>query len=920
MSNLFNKKTLVFALLLGMLTGFLLDSRQKFFSFAQADGAVVLNVESASQITPGSSVDLKVFIDPTASPKQPAGVQWDFAFNTSQISSIVWKSDGPAAADAGKSASCASPSSGVFRCLVFGFNISTINKGALGTITVTLSNTVSAATIPLVFSGLAASDPDGLGVPISATDGTITVKLPQNNTPPSVSITAPASGSTVSGASVSVTAQALASTGTITNIKFYFDNTNLFGNSNSSPFSANWDTTLVSNGAHSIIAVATDSQGLVNTSSPVTLTVNNSATANPPICQLNGSASVSINQAVSFTAGGGNGQFSWSANGGNPSMQMQSSSLTFSTSYLSAGNYTVTLTSNGQTVSCPGITVVAQTPTVSCSASPQSVNINNAVSLTASGGDGLQYSWTVSGGAVTSYAGKSFSTIFSSPGTYTATVSSGGKSGNCSIQVQEPTIYTLVCTASSASVDVNESITFSATGGNAPYNWTGGGSPATGTGNNFSTAYATAGNKTVTVTSHDGQTVHCGTVVNQPVCQPNIGASIIATTPAKHGATYSVNLTWNSNGSNKIKITKVGPGSASSVIVSAGNKSGSYDVSGLLANSTYVFQMADSACGNLLDSVSVVTPALPANLNCSANNDSVNANQTVIFSATGGNTPYNWTGGGSPATGTGNNFSTAYATAGNKTVTVTSQDGQTVTCPVVSVVVETPAVTCSASPTSGKTGELISFTANGGDNNQYSWTVTGGSVINYNGKNFSTTFASPGTYTATVSSGGKNGSCGVQIATETFPLLVCYSSASSINLNSTVTFTAVGGKAPYNWTGGEVPFSSIGNVFNTSYSSAGGKTAVVTSADGQTAQCNTYVNLPSVILPEYNNSGRVNNICVNNSCNTITNNTTITSNNSNLSNFNNNPWPPVPVPVINQAPWVNNFPAWLQNIILNNHP
>ncbi len=926
-----SKKTLVLCLVLGLVAGFLLDGSQKFFPFAQADSTVMLSVESASQITPGSSVDLQISIDPTSAPKQPAGAQWDFAFNTSQISSIVWKADGPAAVSAGKSANCAYPSVGLFRCIVFGFNANTINKGVLGTITVTLSNNVSVTTVPLSFTGLAASDPDGLGVPISATDGTITVKLPQNNTPPSVSLLSPASGSAVSGSGVSVTAQASASSGTITNVKFYFDNINLFGNSNSSPFSANWDTTTVSNGSHTIIAVATDSQGLVNTSSPITLTINNSTATNPPTCQLNGSASVNVNQAVSFTAGGGNGQFSWSAGGGNPSAQAQSSSLIFSTSYASAGNYTVMLTSNGQTVSCPGITVIADTPAVSCLASPSSVNINNAVSLTANGGDGVQYLWAVSGGAVTSYSGKSFSTMFASPGAYTATVSSGGKSGNCSIQVQEPIIYTLVCTASSANINLNQSVTFSATGGNTPYNWTGGGTPATGTGNNFSTTYATAGNKTVTVTSHDGQTVHCGTVVNQPVCQPNSNASITATAPSRQGSTFSLSLSWNSVGSNKIKITKVAPGSLSSVIVSDGNKSGSYDVSGLLANSTYVFQMSDSSCGGSLDSVSVTTPALPANLNCSANKALVNANQAVIFSATGGNAPYNWTGGGTPATGTDNNFSTAYATAGNKTVTVTSHDGQTVTCPVVSVVVETPAVTCSVLPTSGKTGDLISFTANGGDDSQYSWTVTGGSVLNYNGKNFSTTFSSPGTYTATVSSGGKNGSCGVQINTETFPLLACYSSASSVGLNSSVTFTAVGGKSPYNWTGGGVPLSSIGNIFSTQYSSAGGKTVVVTSGDGQTAQCNTYVNLPPVILPE-NNNPVVTNICVNNSCNTTTNNTTITGNNNNFSNYNNNPWPPFPVPVVNQAPWINNlpnippvnvmsnFPAWLQNMILNNHP
>ena len=922
--KLMNKKVLVLCLVLGLVAGFLLDGGQKFFPFAQADSTVALSVESVSQIIPGSSADLKVYIDPTASPNQPAGVQWDFSFNPSYISSIVWKGDGAATADAGKSASCSSPSAGVFRCLVFGFNSNTITKGILGIITVTLSSNVSVANVPLAFIGMSASDPDGLAVPVSATDGSLSVKLPQSNTPPNVSITAPATNSTVSGANVVLTAQASSNSNTVANVKFYFDSINLFGNSNFSPYSTNWDTTTVSNGSHSIIAVATDSQGLVNTSSPITLIVNNSTISNPPICQRTSSSTANINQPVNFVASGGNGQFSWSAIGGNPSAQTQSSVTTFSTSFQASGNYVVKLTSNGETVSCPGVTIIVETLPTSCSVSPQIVDINNAVLFTASGGDSQQYSWTVSGGAITSYNGKIFSTTFNTPGTYTATVTSGGKSGNCSVQVKQPVVYTLSCTASSPNVDINQTVTFSAAGGNFPYSWTGGGIPASGIGNNFSTSYASAGGKTITVTSADGQIVHCGTVVNPPACQPNKNASIIASSPVKQGSTYFVNISWISTGSNQIKISKTGSATASSVVVPAGNKSGTYQASGLQANSAYIFQMSDIACGKLLNSVTIITPALPENLACTTNYNTVNANEAVIYNASGGIAPYSWTDGGAPASGTGSNFSTSFPSEGSKSVLLTSHDGQTVSCPVVKVVVITPAVSCTASPQSAKVGQIVSFTASGGNGQQYIWTVSGGAVGNYNGKTFKTTFATPGTYIATVGSGDKNGNCSVVVSEQDYPVLTCAASAASIDINQIVTFNAFGGTAPYTWTGGEQPAGGAGNSFNTSYSSAGGKTAIIHSHDGQIAYCNVYVKMDDVPSPIDNQPPQspVYNVCVNHSCNIEINNSTVTNNTSSFNSFSGNPVPqvnnsiptnPFPWNIIPPIPPTPFFPPWLQN-------
>ncbi len=73
----------------------------------------------------------------------------------------------------------------------------------------------------------------------------------------------------------------------------------------------------------------------------------------------------------------------------------------------------------------------------------------------------------------------------------------------------------LACSPVNQTVDVNENASFSAAGGST-YSWTAtGGSPASGLGASFAAKYATAGNKTVTVSS-DGNNTSCSVNVVQP--------------------------------------------------------------------------------------------------------------------------------------------------------------------------------------------------------------------------------------------------------------------------------------------------------------------------------------------------------------------------------------------------------------------
>src|SRR5205823_6313184 len=92
---------------------------------------------------------------------------------------------------------------------------------------------------------------------------------------PAVSITAPTSGSTVSG-TITVSATASDNVG-VAGVQFLLDGTNLGAEDTAAPYSVSWDTSAVSNGSHTLTARARDAAGNQTTSAAVTVTVNNTA-------------------------------------------------------------------------------------------------------------------------------------------------------------------------------------------------------------------------------------------------------------------------------------------------------------------------------------------------------------------------------------------------------------------------------------------------------------------------------------------------------------------------------------------------------------------------------------------------------------------------------------------------------------------
>ena len=94
---------------------------------------------------------------------------------------------------------------------------------------------------------------------------------------PTVSMTAPAAGAAVSG-TVTVSASASDDVG-VAGVQFLLDGASLGAEVAAPPYSISWNTSGAPNGAHALSARARDAAGNIATSSPVSVTVSNTATA-----------------------------------------------------------------------------------------------------------------------------------------------------------------------------------------------------------------------------------------------------------------------------------------------------------------------------------------------------------------------------------------------------------------------------------------------------------------------------------------------------------------------------------------------------------------------------------------------------------------------------------------------------------------
>ena len=102
-----------------------------------------------------------------------------------------------------------------------------------------------------------------LGLPLLAA---CTVNNTPDSTPPTVSMTAPAQGASLSG-TVTVSANAADNIG-VAGVTFLVDGAAIGSEDGTAPYSVSWNTTTVTNGSHSLTARARDAAGNQTTSSP----------------------------------------------------------------------------------------------------------------------------------------------------------------------------------------------------------------------------------------------------------------------------------------------------------------------------------------------------------------------------------------------------------------------------------------------------------------------------------------------------------------------------------------------------------------------------------------------------------------------------------------------------------------------------
>src|SRR3989449_923931 len=223
-----------------------------------------------------------------------------------------------------------------------------------------------------------------------------------DTTPPTVSITAPASGSTVSGTSVTVSATASDNVGAA-GVQFKLDGANLGTEDTSGPYSISWNTTTVSNGTHTLTAIARDAAGNQTTSAVVSVTVNNGVSdTTPPTVSVTApatgstvSATVTVSAAASDNIGVAGGQFKLDGANLGAEITVAPYSASWNTTAVSDGIHTLTAVArdaagNQRTSAAVSITVGNNTtPTVSIMAPITNSTVSSSVPISATASDSV---------------------------------------------------------------------------------------------------------------------------------------------------------------------------------------------------------------------------------------------------------------------------------------------------------------------------------------------------------------------------------------------------------------------------------------------------------------------------------------------------------------------------------------------------
>jgi len=224
-------------------------------------------------------------------------------------------------------------------------------------------------------------------------------------------------------------------------------------------------------------------------------------------------------------------------------------------------------------------------------------------------------------------------------------------------------------------------------------------------------------------------------------------------------------------------------------------------IGSISANGTFtaftvgVTQLTATDANGVQSPPALVTVNDTATVTITPNTASVGVGQTVTFAASGGSAPYSWR--SNDPTIASINAITGVLTGlapGTTTVSVTDNGNRTVTSGPVTVT----DISISPSTATLEVGDSLPFSASGGSA-PYSWNSSNPGVasIDTNGRLIALRAGS--TVVTATDANGRQGST-ASITVNEPPVSIAVSpSSDSVNVGSTLRFSASGGRAPYTW-------------------------------------------------------------------------------------------------------------------------
>jgi hypothetical protein len=320
----------------------------------------------------------------------------------------------------------------------------------------------------------------------TSADYTFTTASGSDTIPPTVSVTSPASGATISG-TTTVTATAADNVGVVA-VQFLVDSVNNGAPVTNSPYSLSLDSTKLSNGTHSLAAVASDAAGNKTTSPAVTIQVSNAVA--PTITMQPVSQSLTAGQTAIFSVtatGTAPLTYQWKKNGANISGATSASYTTPATTTADSGSTFQVVVSNaaGNTPSSTvtlTVSAAAVSPTITTQPVSQTVTAGQdaTFSVTATGTAPLTYQWkknavNISGATSASYTTPATTTA-DSGSMYQVVVSNAAgntPSATASLTVNAAAVApTISAQPSDQTVTAGQTATFSVIAtGTAPLNY-----------------------------------------------------------------------------------------------------------------------------------------------------------------------------------------------------------------------------------------------------------------------------------------------------------------------------------------------------------------------------------------------------------------------------------------------------------------